>query len=107
MSENALRLITGVRPPACLAAPLHSPFPCGGFLNSACVTPRTAQLVVTVTGYQLYNDANEFYFSHECVRLLQSSKNTTGDTHTFPSSLLTSCLLYLCSAAGAATARAS
>ena len=31
--------------------------------------------MVTVTGYQLYNDANEFYFSHECVRLLQSSKN--------------------------------
>jgi len=31
--------------------------------------------VVTVTGFQLYKDANEFYFSHECVQ------NDGGGTH--------------------------
>jgi hypothetical protein len=30
-------------------------------------TRRAAQLVVTVTGFQLYKDANEFYFAHECA----------------------------------------
>ena len=59
MSENALRLITGVRHQAVVVS--------GGSSFVTADTHRLPQLVVTVTGFQLYKDANDFYFSHECA----------------------------------------
>ena len=38
---------------------------------------RTSQLVVTVTGFQLYKDANEFYFSQECAAAAASPHRRT------------------------------
>ena len=65
--------------------------------HSVCLCPsrRASQLVVTVTGYQLYNDANEFYFSHECVP--PRAANTANTAARFPFSLLISSLSSLLS----------
>ena len=69
MSENALALITGV------SAPFRSPRRrlTARVRSTSSEAPLSllllppAQLVVTVTGFQLYKDANEFYFSQECA----------------------------------------
>jgi hypothetical protein len=75
MSENALRLITGVRHQAVVVS--------GGSPQLTHTRAhRLPQLVVTVTGFQLYKDANEFYFSHECVQ------NDGGGTDSFAFILL-------------------
>jgi len=63
MSDGALALITGVRarraaPAAAACRPASHSLP--------------SQLVVTVTGFQLYKDANELYFSFEFVQTRQS-----------------------------------
>lgn len=67
MSENALRLITGVRARAACLPRCTRACALWRLSSPSFLLTSSFQLVVTVTGYQLYNDANEFYFSHECV----------------------------------------
>jgi hypothetical protein len=67
------------------------------------------QLVVTVTGFQLYRDANEFYFAHECApaRAACSLLNAPGSTPARAQRRASRAPLPAAAAAGGATARAS
>lgn len=70
MADNALKLITGVRisrrePLSGALSTLRS---CGARALTRRLPRSFLQLVTVTVGFQLYKDANEFYFAHDCPR---------------------------------------